>query len=109
MNSSTHTLTIEDNDALLAAYMPFVLDGGFFVPTRRRYNLGDEVRVMLELFDLDQPVPIKGKVVWITPERAQGRRIAGIGVQINVSAGHRALLDDRLAVASGWEGPSHTM
>ena len=37
------TLTIKDKSALYLAYMPFVRNGGLFIPTNSAYNLGDEV------------------------------------------------------------------
>jgi len=38
------TLTIKDKSALYLAYMPFVINGGLFIPTNSTYRLGDEVR-----------------------------------------------------------------
>jgi type IV pilus assembly protein PilZ len=37
------SLTIKDRAVLYAAYMPFVRNGGLFVPTNKRYELGEEV------------------------------------------------------------------
>ncbi|MDA1064715.1 MAG: hypothetical protein O2907_10420, partial [Proteobacteria bacterium] len=37
------TLTIKDKSALYLAYMPFVVNGGLFIPTNSSYRLGDEV------------------------------------------------------------------
>ena len=37
------TLTIKDKSALYLAYMPFVTNGGLFIPTKSSYQLGDEV------------------------------------------------------------------
>ena len=34
------SLTIKDRAVLYAAYMPFVRNGGLFVPTNKRYELG---------------------------------------------------------------------
>ena len=36
-------LAIKDKGALFNAYMPFVRGGGLFVPTPKRYSLGDEM------------------------------------------------------------------
>ena len=36
-------ITIKDKSALYHAYMPFVKNGGLFIPTGTRYQLGDEV------------------------------------------------------------------
>lgn len=75
------SLAIKDTAVLYAAYMSFVESGGIFVPTPKHYKIGDEVFVLLTLMDEPEKIPCAGKVVWITPQRAQGNRAAGIGVQ----------------------------
>jgi len=77
------SLTIKDKAVLYAAFMPFIKDGGLFIPTNKRYKLGAEVFILLSLMDEPEKLPIAGKVVWITPKGAQGSRAAGIGVQFN--------------------------
>lgn len=37
------SLTIKDRAVLYAAYMPFVEQGGLFVPTNKKFELGEEV------------------------------------------------------------------
>jgi len=61
------TLTIKDKNALYAAYMPFISNGGLFIPTSRKYQLGDEVFMLLTLMEDQERIPVAGKVVWITP------------------------------------------
>merc|ERR1711879_28675 len=75
------TLTIKDKSVLYAAYMPFIKEGGLFIPTNRPYQLGDEVLLLLKLMDDPEKIPVAGKVIWITPKGAQGNKAAGIGVQ----------------------------
>jgi type IV pilus assembly protein PilZ len=75
------SLAIKDKAALYNAYMPFVKGGGIFVPTVKRFALGDEVFILLTLMEEKDRLPVAGKVVWITPGGAQGNRAAGIGVQ----------------------------
>lgn len=77
------SLTIKDKAVLYAAYMPFLEHGGLFIPTNRPYRIGDEVFMLLNLMDEPEKIPVAGRVVWITPKRAQGNRAAGIGVQFN--------------------------
>ena len=45
------SLTIKDKAALYAAYMPFIRNGGLFIPTNKAYNLGDEVFMLLSLME----------------------------------------------------------
>ena len=75
------SLTIKDKSVLYAAYMPFIKEGGLFIPTNKQYQLGDEVFMLLKLMDEPEKVPVAGRVIWITPKGAQGNKVAGIGVQ----------------------------
>jgi type IV pilus assembly protein PilZ len=77
------SLAIKDQAVLYAAYMPFVKNGGLFIPTKKEYELGDEVFMLLNLMDEAEKIPVAGRVVWITPKGAQSNRAAGIGVQFN--------------------------
>jgi type IV pilus assembly protein PilZ len=75
------SLAVKDKNALFQAYMPFVKQGGVFVPTPKRYFIGDEVFLLMTLPESTERLPVAGKVVWVTPAGAQGNRAAGIGVQ----------------------------
>jgi len=76
-------LTIKDKAALYAAYMPFIKNGGLFIPTNKQYELGDEVFMLLTLMDEKERLPVAGKIIWITPKGAQGNKASGIGVQFS--------------------------
>ena len=41
------SLVVKDKPSLYNAYMPYVRQGGIFVPTTRRYFIGDEVFLLL--------------------------------------------------------------
>lgn len=84
------SLTIKDKTALYAAYMQFVKNGGLFIPTNKKYNLGDEVFMLLTLMDETERIPVAGKIIWITPVGAEGNRAAGIGVQFSEQDGGTA-------------------
>lgn len=106
------SLAIKDKGALYNAYMPFVRGGGLFVPTAKKYNLGDEVFILLTLMDEKDRLPVAGKVIWITPAGAQGNRTAGIGVQFNDSADGetaRTKIESILAGILAADRPTHTM
>ena len=45
------SLSIKEKAALYAAYMPYLRNGGIFVPTTRAYQLGDDVYLILTLLD----------------------------------------------------------
>ena len=106
------SLAIKDKGALYNAYMSYVKGGGLFVPTAKKYNLGDEVFILLTLMDEKDRLPVAGKVVWITPPGAQGNRTAGIGVQFNDSAdgeAARTKIESILAGILSADRPTHTM
>lgn len=104
------SLTIKDLSVLYAAFMPFVKNGGLFIPTNKNYRLGDEVFMLLNLMDEPEKIPVAGKVVWITPKGAQGNRAAGIGVQFSDSDGTaRSKIENYLAGALKSDRPTHTL
>ncbi|MCP4000367.1 MAG: pilus assembly protein PilZ [Gammaproteobacteria bacterium] len=105
------TLTIKDKSALYLAYMPFVVNGGLFIPTSSTYSLGDEVFMLLNLMGEDEKIPVAGKVIWMTPRGAQGTRTAGVGVQFSDQDGGETQkkIDNYLAGALGGDKPTHTM
>lgn len=104
------SLTIKDKSVLYAAYMPFVKNGGLFIPTSKSYRLGDEVFLLLNLMDEPEKIPVAGKVVWITPKGAQGNRAAGIGVQFSEGDGTaRNKIETYLAGALKSDRPTHTV
>jgi len=104
------SLAIKDKAVLYAAYMPFVRNGGLFIPTKKEYELGDEVFMLLNLMDEAEKIPVAGKVVWITPKGAQGNRAAGIGVQFNDSDdAARSKIETYLAGALQSDRHTHTM
>ena len=104
------SLTIKDKAVLYAAYMPFVQNGGLFIPTSKSYKLGDEVFMLLNLMDEPEKLPVAGRVVWITPKGAQGNRAAGIGVQFTGQDDTAAKkIETYLAGSLESDRPTHTM
>lgn len=105
------SLSIKDKNALYAAYMPFVKNGGLFIPTAKRYQLGEEVFMLLSLMEETERIPVAGKVVWITPVGAEGNRSHGIGVQFGEQddGNARNKIEGYLAGALQAERPTHTM
>jgi type IV pilus assembly protein PilZ len=105
------SLTIKDKNLLYAAYMPFVRNGGLFIPTSRDYEIGDEVFMLLSLLDEPERVPVAGRVVWVTPKGAEGYRTAGVGVQFSEEdqGATRNKIETLLAGMVQSERPTHTM
>jgi type IV pilus assembly protein PilZ len=106
------SLAVKDKAALYNAYMPYLKQGGIFVPTTKRYFLGDEVFLLITLPESSERLPVAGKVVWVTPGGAQGNRTAGVGVQFADTAEGENLkgkIETLLAGTLNAEKPTHTM
>lgn len=104
-------LNIKNLNVLYASYMPFLKNGGLFIPTSRRYELGDEVLLMLTLLDEPERIPIAGRVVWITPHGAEGNRAVGIGVSLGDQDNGRTrrTIEEYLTDMLGSDRPTHTL
>jgi type IV pilus assembly protein PilZ len=104
------TLALKTKNELFSCYMPFLKNGGLFVPTNRGFELGDEVFLLLTLMDDPQRHPVTGKVIWITP-RASGNKPVGIGIQFsgNESVNVQKKIETHLAGAMQSDRPTCTM
>ena len=106
------SLAVKDKAQLYNAYMPYLKSGGIFVPTAKRYFIGDEVFLLLTLPESNERLPVAGKVVWVTPPGAQGNRTAGIGVQFTDSAEGETVkgrIETLLAGTLNADKPTNTM
>ncbi len=109
---SVLSLAIKEKAALYAAYMPFLKNGGMFVPTNKPYKIGDEIYLILSLMDDPNKYPIAGKVAWITPAGANNSKAQGIGVHFPADeAGQRAKLriEEILGAALRSSRATHTL
>ncbi|MDR1530250.1 MAG: PilZ domain-containing protein [Burkholderiales bacterium] len=81
-------LNIRERVVLYSSYMSFVRGGGIFVPTKKKFKLGDSVLLAINIdipaHHIEERLPVKGKVVWVTPDNLQPGRVSGIGVQFTV-------------------------
>jgi type IV pilus assembly protein PilZ len=108
---SVLSLAIKEKAALYAAYMPYLRNGGIFVPTNKPYQLGDEVYLILTLMDDPTKLPIAGKVIWVSPAGG-GSRQPGIGVHFPADEGGlnaRKRIEDVLGTALKSARPTHTI
>ncbi|WP_428240964.1 PilZ domain-containing protein [Gynuella sp.] len=104
------SLTMKDKAVLYAAYMPFIIGGGLFIATNKKFGLGDDVFLLLNLMEEPEKIPVAGKVIWITPRGAQGNRATGIGVQFDKKSSlAKDKIETYLAGALSSEKPTHTM
>lgn len=72
---------IRDPIELNLSYMPFITDGGLFIPTDQYFSLNEKVIIELQLPGKKDSMKIEGKVIWITPKNALHHVLPGIGIQ----------------------------
>jgi type IV pilus assembly protein PilZ len=109
---SVLSLAIKEKAALYAAYMPFLRNGGMFVPTTKSYRIGDEIYLILALMDDPNKYPIAGTVAWITPTGANNNKAQGIGVHFPADeSGQRARhrIEEILGAALRSSRATHTL
>ena len=105
------SLSIKEKAALYAAYMPYLKNGGMFVPTTRPYQLADDVYLILTLLDDPTRIPVAGKVVWISPA-AGGSKTPGIGVHFpsdETGQNARKRIEEALGASLKSARPTHTL
>ena len=106
------SLQIKDKKELYSAYMPYVKGGAIFVPTPKRYQLGDEVFLMVSFLEDKSRLPVVGKVVWVSPMGQMGGRRPGVGVQLSEASENEEIRTKFEATLAGMldsETPTHTM
>lgn len=81
MNKRVISLDFVSVNDLYLAYMPFIMHGGLFIPTKEQFELAEEVILDIRLVNEPDRHQIEGTVAWITPVGAQGGKPAGIGIQ----------------------------
>jgi type IV pilus assembly protein PilZ len=109
---SVLSLPIKEKAALYAAYMPFLTNGGLFVPTNKSYKIGDEIYLILTLMDDVTKYPIAGKIAWVTPAGANNNKNQGIGVHFAADdSGVRVKqrIEELLGAAIGSSRATHTL
>jgi len=107
------SLKITDDNLLYHAYMPFLKNGGLFIPTNKVYALGEEVFILLTLMNEADKIPVAGNIAWITPKGAQNNQAAGIGVHFSDMDGSantvKNKIENYLAEKLNSDKPTNTM
>ncbi|MEM6406440.1 MAG: PilZ domain-containing protein [Pseudomonadota bacterium] len=104
------SVQISTRDALYAAYLAFVPDGGIFIPGTGDYRLGTIISLQLRLPDTTTWLSTSAQVIWITPPTASDQ-IAGIGVQFTgqTAARIKQQIEQCLADQLHSDQPTHTL
>lgn len=103
-------LKISDRVELHRHYMPFVDQGGLFVPTADTYQLGDNVRVVVSIYLLTEPELITGDVVWVVGCSFGSTRRPGVGVRLSRQQANLKRQIEQLLIDMLWSDyPTLTM
>ncbi|MGI9317361.1 MAG: PilZ domain-containing protein, partial [bacterium] len=78
---SVVSLSYPDKKSLQKAYMPFLKNGGLFLPTSTQRDMNEEIFLLVTLPEADKPVPVPGTVVWKTPSGAADGTPQGVGIE----------------------------
>ena len=75
-------LRLESKPVIYASYMSFLEYGGVFLPTDDKFDMGEEILLVLELAGLGntEKIFIKAKVCWINANPSASGRPKGIGL-----------------------------
>jgi type IV pilus assembly protein PilZ len=93
-NAKTLSYVIPSQLELNLSFMPFIKNGGLFIPTNESFALGEAVIVDLQLHGNIRIKDIEGRVVWITPKNALYQIYPGVGVQF--IGDHAKALSDQI-------------
>ncbi len=93
------------------SYMPFLKNAGLFVPTRKRYLMGQEVLLMVQLPGVKEKFSAAGEVVWVNPENSAGHKKQGVGVEFTDGNGAtlRIRIEGMIADQLGSDAPTYTL
>lgn len=67
---------------LYGSYMPFVNNGALFFISQERVELGQTIKVSVQLPDDLESTIFDGRVVWVNPIGSHGGRPVGFGISL---------------------------
>jgi type IV pilus assembly protein PilZ len=92
MAAKTIDYIIQNQLELNFSYMPFIVDGGLFIPTIEKYSLGEKIQLNLQLPGQLEIHSIEVKIIWTTPKNTLYQILPGIGVEL-IGVNAKALRD----------------
>jgi len=101
---------VPSKEELHRSYMPFLKNGGIFIPTEGRFKLNQELFLLLVLPQETERHPVAGTVAWWNPT-AFGFRPKGVGIQFIPNATTEALRHRIEVLLAGYPAdlPTYTM
>ena len=104
-------LRFKSLNQLYKSYMPWLKNGGLFIPTSKRFEMGQEILMMVMLPDLREKFPAAGVVTWVCPANATGHNKPGVGVEFTDEEGMalRLRIDGMLTEQQKIGAPTYTL
>ena len=107
-------LRLESKPVIYASYMSFLEYGGVFLPTNDKFDMGEEILLVLELVGLGktEKIFIKTNVCWINANPSGSGRPKGVGLAFSSDeSGLKAktLFENILTGLLHNERPTYTM
>ena len=99
-----------DRMAMHQSYMPFLKNGGLYIPTPKKYDIGNEVFILVKFPDSNERVPGVGSVVWVNRTPSVSKP-SGIGIHFSETNENESLKTKIEAFLFGVpaESPTFTM
>jgi type IV pilus assembly protein PilZ len=104
-------LRFKTTSQLFKSFMPWFSNGGLFIPTAKRFKMGQEVLMMVILPEQKDKHPVAGVVSWVSPENAMGHKKQGIGVAFTDQEGValRFRIEELLGDKVNSDAPTYTL
>ena len=104
-------LRFKTTSQLYKSFMPWFSNGGLFIPTAKRFKMGQEVLMMVILPEQTDKYPAVGVVSWVSPINATGHKKQGIGVAFTDQEGValRFRIEELLADKAHSNAPTYTL
>ncbi len=80
-------LRFKSANQLYKSFMPWLKNGGLFVPTSKRFEMGQEVLLMVILPGMVDKLPAAGVVAWACPKDVTGHNKPGVGIEFTDQEG----------------------
>ena len=82
-SSGIYYLHFQDPETIVSAYMPYLRNGGIFIPGKMDFQLGSQIFLMLRFMDEPGQIALTATVVWINAAQGKQEREQGIGVRFD--------------------------
>ncbi len=101
---------LKSKEELYRSYIPFMKNGGLFIPTDRRIVMGQELFVLVTLPEEKDRHPVPGIVAWWNPS-SMDMRPKGVGLHFISNPATEALRNRIEILLAGYpsDRPTYTM